>query len=193
MWREAARVEVGNKFVSEVFQDMDGLVRAEERSLQRFITSRPKIEKNTIAQTVIFLRDRLAELGREKAEGVEIADEIELQSEDIEAAKPARPVKLSELDEPVHLKFLELEHTRMDLRQGIDRLVAGTRELAGVESQTKRKFGQLKRTLAEAGEVPDLMPIRMEIENARLRHQVRALEGQIGKATAGQSSRSLRL
>jgi hypothetical protein len=190
--REAVRIETGNGFVSAVFRDMDALVRAEQKAIHGFISAQPKIGKNVIAQTLIALRNRFEEIEKERRDLVDLAAQIRAENEVLKVGKPVKPLKLSELDESVHLRFLELEQSRMELRQGIEQLGFGTKELVGLEARARGRLGKLRKIMGEGGE-PDLMLVRIEIENARLRNVVRDLELRIGERDAGQSSRSMRV
>lgn len=179
-------MQLNTQMMNDQIIELENTMRMEERQIQTFITTQPLRVRNSIAEANVGLRARLQNMIDKKKQFGEKRNSMESQWKEIDAqlneiAKqkrrgPLKTLKLCDVSESARGAFLELEKSRGQLKRTLDKINLTMKDYNAAAAQARRKVDFLRETSRRAQAEPDLLLLRMNIENARLADEITKIE-----------------
>ena len=178
--------QLNTQLLNDQIIELESMRKFEEQQIQLFITTQPLRVRNSIAEANVGLQARLRETIDKKQVLQEKRTKMGAQWKEVdtklnEIAKqkrrgPIKMLKLCDVSEPARAAFLNLEKSRALLKRTIEKIDVTMKEYNAAAAQARRKYEFLKDVAQRTSSEPDLLLLRMNIENARLAEEINKIE-----------------
>ena len=178
--------QLNTQLLNDQIIELENMRKFEEHQIQLFITTQPLRVRNSIAEANVGLQARLRgtidkkQVLQEKRTkmGAEWK-EVDAKLNEIAKQKrrgPIKMLKLCDVSESARSAFLNLEKSRGLLKRTIEKIDITMKEYNAAAAQARRKYEFLKDVAQRTSSQPDLLLLRMNIENARLAEEINKIE-----------------